>query len=98
MLAGIALGALSGEQKDALILALVAQLEAAQARIAVLEAQVEELTRPPRTPGNSSMPPSRGSKQGGSQPGDAKPARKSRPGVWPALHPNLDRTAPSMPP
>lgn len=92
MLSGIDLGALSGERKDALILALAAQLEAAQARIAALEARVEALTRPPKTPGNSSLPPSRGQKQDCSQPGDAKPARKSRPGVGRALHPDPDRT------
>ncbi len=92
---GIDLGTLSEAQKDALILALlplVAQLEAAQARVAALEARIEDLSRPPKTPDNSSTPPSRGQKQDCSQPSDPKPARKSRPGVGRALHPNPDRT------
>ena len=92
MLSGIDLGALSGTQKDALILALAARLEAAWARIAALEARVEELTRPPKTPDNSSTPPSRGQKRDCLEPGDAKTARTGRPGVGRALHPDPDRT------
>lgn len=92
MLSGIDLGALSGTQKDALILALAAQLEAAQARIAALEARVEELTHPPKTPDNSSTPPSRGQKQDRLEPGNAKTARTGRPRVGRALHPDPDRT------
>lgn len=90
---------LSEAEKDALILALlplVGQLEAAQQRIAALEARVEELSRPPKTPGNSSLPPSRGRKQDRSPPGDAKPARRSRPGVGRALHPDPDRTVDAL--
>jgi transposase len=56
------LGKLSHAEKDALILSLVAQLQAALARIGELEKQVAELQRPPKTPDNSSMPPSQGQK------------------------------------
>jgi transposase len=55
-------GKLSHAEKDALILSLVAQLQAALARIGELEKQVAELQRPPKTPDNSSMPPSQGQK------------------------------------
>jgi transposase len=91
------LSQLSHTAKDALILALSAQLTAAQqliasqaARIADLEARLDELTRPPKTPDNSSKPPSQGQKQDRPAP-DARPARKSRPGVGRTLHPNPDR-------
>jgi transposase len=82
---------LSHAEKDALILALIAQLEAAQQQIAVLRARVDELTRPAKTPDNSSTPPSQGQKENRPPPGDARPARKSRPGVGRTLHPNPDR-------
>ena len=88
---------LSHAEKDALILALSVQLCAAQeriaaqdARIAALEARLEELTRPPKTPDNSSKPPSQGQKQDRVPPSDRR-ARKSRPGVGRTLHPNPDR-------
>jgi transposase len=90
----IELSKLTETEKDALILALlplVSQLEAAQKRIAALEAQVEALTRPPKTPDNSSKPPSQGQKSNRPQPGDDTPPRKPRPGVGRALHPNPDR-------
>jgi transposase len=81
---------LSHEEKDTLILALFAQLAAAHEKIAALEARLDELTRRPKTPDNSSKPPSQGQKQ--NQPGDKiRPPRKSRPGVGRALHPNPDR-------
>jgi len=82
---------LSHAEKDALILALIAQLEAAQQQIAVLRARVDELTRPAKTPDNSSKPPSQGQKANRPSPGDDRPARKSRPGVGRTLHPNPDR-------
>jgi transposase len=53
------LSRLSHEEKDALILALWAQVQALTARVAELEAQ---LGSPPKTPSNSSLPPSRGQK------------------------------------
>jgi transposase len=88
---------LSHAEKDALILALLAQLAAAHeriaaqdVRIAVLEARLDELTRPPKTPDNSSQPPSQGQKPNRPE-GEARPPRKSRPGVGRTLHPNPDR-------
>ena len=57
---------LSHTAKDTLIAALTARLAVADARIAAqdvriaaLEARLEALTRPPKTPGNSSKPPSK---------------------------------------
>jgi len=61
---------LSHTAKDALIAALTARLALAderiaaqEARILVLEARLDALSRPPKTPGNSSPPPSQGQKQ-----------------------------------
>ena len=92
------LSKLSHAEKDALILALVAELAAAQqriatqeARIAALEARLDELSRPPKTPDNSSKPPSQGQKQDRPAPAADRPAHKSRPGVGRTLHPNPDR-------
>jgi transposase len=89
---------LSHAEKDALILALFAQLASAQeriaaqdARIAALEARLEELTRPPKTPDNSSKPPSQGQKPDRPASGADRPARKGRPGVGRALHPDPNR-------
>jgi transposase len=91
------LSKLSYADKDTLILALSAQLASARERIAaqdarilVLEARLGELTRPPKTPDNSSKPPSQGQKQDCPSP-TARPARRSRPGVGRTLHPNPDR-------
>lgn len=53
------LNRLSHDDKDALILALWAQVQALTARVAELEAK---LGAPPKTPGNSSIPPSQGKK------------------------------------
>ncbi len=50
---------LTHEEKDALIRALWAQVQALTARVAELEAR---LGTPPKTPGNSSLPPSKGQK------------------------------------
>ena len=62
---------LSHAEKDTLIAALTARLAAAHeriaaqdARIAALEARLDELTRPPKTPGNSSKPPSQEGPEG----------------------------------
>jgi transposase len=92
------LSKLSDADKDRLILALLAQVAAAQAtiatqarRIAALEVRLDELTRPPKTPDNSSKPPSQGQKQDRPAPGTDRPSRKSRPGVGRMLHPNPDR-------
>jgi transposase len=90
---------LSHPEKDALIAALTARLAltdariaAQDARIAALEARLDELTRPPKTPGNRSKPSSQGQKS--ALPGAAtdRPPRKSRPGVGRTLHPNPNRT------
>lgn len=80
-------------EKDALILSLlplVGQLEAALARIAELEVLLARLEKPPKTPNNSSLPPSKGQKSN-DQPTDQKPPRKSRSGFGRALDPNPDR-------
>jgi transposase len=82
---------LSSAEKDGLILALFAQLAAAHEKITALEARIDELTRPPKTPDNSSKPPSQGQKQDGQEPGGERPPRKSRPGVGRTLHPHPDR-------
>ena len=93
-------------EKDALIAALTARLALADkriaaqdahiaaqdARIAALEVKLNELSRPPKTPGNSSKPPSQGQKQDLPAPATDRPPRKSRPGVGRTLHPNPDRT------
>ena len=49
-----ALDSLSRQELIALVLALMEQNEALAARVAVLEAR---LSAPPKTPGNSSLPP-----------------------------------------
>ena len=56
------LSTLSHAAKDALILSLFAQLQAALARIGELEKRLDALQSPPKTPDNSSLPPSRGQK------------------------------------
>jgi len=53
------LSGLTHEEKDALILALWSQVQAVTARVAELEAR---LAAPPKTPDNSSLPPSKGKK------------------------------------
>jgi transposase len=50
---------LSHPEKDALILTLSAQVQALTARVAALEARLGD---PPKTPDNSSVPPSKGQK------------------------------------
>ena len=64
---------LSHEQKDALILALWALVQALTARVGELEAK---LGVPPKTPDNSSVPPSRGNKPN-------RPEKAARRGVRP---------------
>ena len=86
MPSGPDLSLLSHEQKDALITALMAQVAALTARVAELEAK---LGAPPKTPDNSSVPPSKGQKA--SEP--AKPKAKANPhaGAHRPLHPNPTR-------
>ena len=63
------LSRLSHAEKDALILALFQRLEAAERRIAALEAKLGE---PPKTPDNSSLPPSKGQKPNQAEKAEAK--------------------------
>jgi len=86
MSAGPDLSLLSHEQKDALIHTLMAQVAALTARVAELEAK---LGLPPKTPDNSSIPPSKGQKA--SEP--SKPKAKANPhaGAHRPLHPNPTR-------
>jgi transposase len=90
---------LSHPEKDALIAALTVRLvladeriAAQDARIAALEVRLGQLIRPPKTPSNSSKPPSQGQKQDLLAPAADRPPRKSRPGVSRTLHPHPNRT------
>jgi transposase len=86
MSAGPELSLLSHDQKDALIRALMAQVAALTARVAELEAK---LGAPPKTPDNSSVPPSKGQKASeGSKP---KPKAHPHAGAHRPLHPNPTR-------
>ena len=67
------LSKLSHAEKDALILALLARLDEAHELIAELRARIDELTRPGKTPDNSSVPPSQGQKPN-------RPEKLKRPG------------------
>jgi len=87
----IDLSALTESDKDALILTLLARLDAALARITELEARIAELTQPPKTPGNSSTPPSQAAKPDRSML-KALRKRRGRPGTARALHENPDCT------
>ena len=89
---------LSHAEKDTLIAALTVRLDAALAHIAAqdvrietLEARLEALTHPPKTPDNSSKPPSQGQKPDKTSPDGPRLPRKSRPGFGRSLHPNPDR-------
>ena len=67
---------------------LLAQVKALNARIAEFEAKYG---RPPKTPDNSSLPPSRGQKAN-TEPPAVKRRRKGRPGVARKLAENPDAT------
>ena len=67
---------------------LLAQIKAQNARIAELEAK---LGQPPKTPDNSSLPPSRGHKANAEPPAGKSP-RKGRPGITRQLAENPDVT------
>jgi transposase len=56
------LSKLSDAEKDVVILALSARLDAALTLITELQGRINDLTSPRKTPDNSSMPPSRGQK------------------------------------
>ena len=82
------LDASSREQLIEIVLAQAATIAQLGGRVAELEAQ---LGLPPKTPENSSLPPSHGRKpQGGGR--RRKGRRKGRPGVARALDPNPTRT------
>jgi transposase len=66
---------------------LVAQNRALLARIAELEGR-----KPPKTPDNSSLPPSRGQKANVAEPAKGKKGRKGHPGVARVLAENPDAT------
>jgi transposase len=78
---------LTSREKDELILALLDQVRLLQERAAALEAR---LARPPRTPANSSLPPSKGRKA--DKPSRPRRPRPSRPGVTRRLSAEPDRT------
>jgi transposase len=86
---------LSGAEKDALIATLLARLEELSARIAALEAENaalrSKLGQPPKTPDNSSTPPSRGHKPNAEPASKEKGKRKAHPGAHRALHPSPTR-------
>lgn len=83
--------------QDALIAALLARVDELVQRVAAVEAENaalraenaslrEKLRLPPKTPENSSKPPSQGQK--GSGAGTARPKSKVHPGAHRPLHPN----------
>jgi transposase len=80
-------------EKDALINALLAQVQAQAEQIAVLTARVAELEAklnlPPKNPSNSSKPPSQGHKANGE--GEAKPKSRVHAGAHRPLHPHPTR-------
>jgi transposase len=79
------LDSLGKQELIALILAQQEQICRLSARVAELEAR---LNLPPKTPSNSSLPPSKGQKA--NQPDKAKKLRKGRPGVARKLAENPD--------
>jgi transposase len=89
---------LSNAEKDALIARLVARLSSLEAHVARLEAENaalrEKLKLPPKTPDNSSTPPSQGKKPSGDQSATnaSKGRRKAHAGAHRPLHPNPTRT------
>jgi transposase len=86
------LAKLSKEEVMARVLAQTAQIEELTRRIAELEAK---LGGPPKTPDNSSVPPSQGRKPNRAERRAAN-RRKGRPGVFRALGPNPDRIIDSV--
>ena len=76
---------LSKQELIALVLAQIEQIRLLTARVEELEAR---LNIPPKTPGNSSLPPSKGQKA--NRPEKAKKERRGRPGVARKLAENPD--------
>lgn len=81
------LKSLDSSAKDALILALIAENAELRERIVRLEAKLDQ---PPKTPDNSSLPPSRGQKASGER--SNKPKGKPHKGSHRELHPDPTRT------
>lgn len=79
--------------KDALIASLLERIEVLMAQNAALAARVAELEAklglPPKTPDNSSLPPSKGQKP--SLPSVPTRKAKPHPGAYRLLHPNPTR-------
>src|ERR1700745_442095 len=86
------LAKLSNQELIALVLAQASQIEELTRRIAELETK---LGGPPKTPDNSSLPPSQGRKPNRAERRAAN-KRKGRPGVFRALAPNPDRSVASV--
>ena len=91
------LSQLTHEEKDALIRALWAQVQALTARVAELEAKLEG---PPKTPDNSNLPPSRGQKPNRPEKGKRhgpRPGSLGRKGGGRALAATPDETVVAKP-
>src|ERR1700739_1160166 len=86
------LAKLSNQELIALVLAQASQIEELTRRIAELETK---LGGPPKTPDNSSLPPSQGRKPNRAERRAAN-KRKGRPGAFRALAPNPDRIVASV--
>ena len=86
------LGSLSKDDLIALVLAQAEQIRVLAEQVASLQVRVAEvearLEVPPKTPDNSSLPPSKGQKS--NRPEKPKKRRKGRPGVTRELCPNPD--------
>ena len=93
------LAKLSRDELIALALAHSAQIEAQTTQIAALLQRIAELEaklgQPPKTPDNSSLPPSQGRKANRAERRAAK-KRKGRPGVFRALADNPDQIVESL--
>ena len=90
------LDSLDQDSLKPLLLELLAQNKALTEQISVLLARIAELEagrgQPPKTPTNSSVPPSKGQKANLSEAPGKKKRRKGRPGVTRALCPDPDLT------
>ena len=94
------LSKMSHAEKDALILTLMARLDEAHDLIAKLQARIDELPRPPKTPDNSSLPPSKGHKANRPEVCEPPGARKGslgRPGGGRALSADPDEVVIAKP-